>query len=60
MKYKRKPIHRIQKDVGMNLQAPFFSPERKINSRKCLICKQEFKKKERSIRITQTGELTFP
>ena len=59
MKYKRKPIHRIQNDVGMNLQAPFFSQERKINIRKCLVCEQEFKKKERSIHIAQTGKLTF-
>ena len=58
MKYKRKPINRIQKKVGMNLEAPFFSTERKINIRKCLVCEQEFKKKERSIHITQSGRLT--
>ena len=52
MKYKRKPINRIQKKVGMNLEAPFFSTERKINIRKCLVCEQELKKKERSIHIT--------
>ena len=44
----------------MNLQAPFFSPEIKINIRKCLVCEQKFKKKGRSIRITQAGKLTFP
>ena len=35
----------------MNLQAPFFSSERKINIQKCLLCEQE---------LTQTGKLTFP
>ena len=60
MKYKKKPINRVQKDVGMNLQAPFYSPERTTNIRICLSWEQEFKKKERSIRITQAGKLTFP
>ena len=44
----------------MGLQAPTFSPERKINIQKVLVCEQDFKKKERSVHITQPGKLTFP
>ena len=43
----------------MDLQAPIFSPERKINIRKYLVCKQDFKEKEKSIRITQPDKLNF-
>ena len=38
----------------MDLQASFFSSEKKINIQKCLVCEQDFKKKEMSIRTTHT------
>ena len=44
----------------MDLQAPFFSPKRKINIPKCFVCEQDFKLKKRSILRTEAGKLTFP
>ena len=62
MKCKRELINIINMTYGRftDLQAMCFSPDRKIDIQKCLLSEQDFKKKERSIRIKQASKLIFP
>ena len=60
MKYKRKLVNRIQKDVWIYKHRFSVQKEKLIFKNTSLVCEQDFKKKERSIHIAQVGKLTFP
>ena len=44
---------------GVSAKVNFLVQKEKINSQKCLVCEQEFKKMERSIRIIEAVKLNF-